>query len=224
MMDVRVATGDVESAKLLVVDLVCLFGGECVSLQADGEVQLHLRGEINGALVQTLKAVERWLEQTQTASADVSVDRHAYTVGMTATDQTSARRQPEVSEAMPTPGTAPVDERKRVATVAAKREMVRALNEQIRILAHPSGDISADQAQADFVCECPHETCFAVVAMTVTEWKAATTEPDYYITHPQHVAAGDQAVMASDRYAVARSASPEESAHCQAQAETFDRP
>jgi hypothetical protein len=80
MMDVRVATGDVESAKLLVVDLVGLFGGECVSLQGDGEVQLHLRGEINGALAQTLKAVERWLEQTQTASADVSVDRHAYTV------------------------------------------------------------------------------------------------------------------------------------------------
>ncbi len=124
---------------------------------------------------------------------------------------------------MPAPETAPVDERKRVAAVAGKREMVRALNERIRILAQPSGDTSADQAQADFVCECPQETCFAVVALTVTEWKAATTEADYYVAHPQHVAAGDQAVVASDRYAVARSASPGEWAHCQAQAGTFDR-
>lgn len=124
---------------------------------------------------------------------------------------------------MPAPETAPVDER-RVAAVAGKREMVRALNERIRILAQPSGDTSADQAQADFVCECPQETCFAVVAMTVNEWKAVTTEADYYVAHPHHVAAGDQAVVASDRYAVARSASPGEWAHCQAQAGTFDRP
>jgi hypothetical protein len=79
-MEVRVGTEDVESAKLLVIDLVGIFGGERVSLQADGEVQLHLRGEINGALVHTLKAVERWLEQTQTASADVCVDDRAYRV------------------------------------------------------------------------------------------------------------------------------------------------
>ena len=79
-MLVRVATKDVESAKLLVVDLVGLFGGEHVSLQTDGEVQLQLRGEINGALVQTLKAVERWLEQTRTASAQLSVGERSYTV------------------------------------------------------------------------------------------------------------------------------------------------
>ena len=79
-MLVRVATKDVESAKLLVVDLVGLFGGEHVSLQTDGEVQLQLRGEINGALVQTLEAIERWLEQTRTASAQLSVDERSYTV------------------------------------------------------------------------------------------------------------------------------------------------
>ena len=90
--------------------------------------------------------------------------------------------------------------------VAGKRELVRALNAQIRLLAQPSGDASADKTQVDFVCECPHETCFAVVPMTVTEWKAATGETDYYVAHPQHVAAGDQAVVASDRYAVVRSA------------------
>jgi hypothetical protein len=79
-MEVRVETKDVERAKLLVVDLVGLFGGEHVSLQPDGEVQLHLRGEVNGALAHTLKAVERWLEQTHTASAEVSVDERSYTV------------------------------------------------------------------------------------------------------------------------------------------------
>jgi hypothetical protein len=79
-MVIRVATNDVESAKLLVVDLVGLLGGECVSLQADGEVHLQLRGEVNGALVQTLEAVEHWLEQTGAASADVWVDERSYMV------------------------------------------------------------------------------------------------------------------------------------------------
>ena len=82
-MVIRVATNDVESAKLLVVDLVGLLGGECVSLQADGDVQLELRGEVNGALVQTLEAVEHWLEQTGTAVAEVKIDERSYTVEQT---------------------------------------------------------------------------------------------------------------------------------------------
>ena len=79
-MVIRVATNDVESAKLLIVDLVGLLGGESVSLQPDGEVQLQLRGEVNGALVHTLEAVEQWLERTGTASAEVSVDERSYRV------------------------------------------------------------------------------------------------------------------------------------------------
>ena len=79
-MVIRVATKDVESAKLLVVGLVGLVDGECVSLQADGEVQIQLRGEANGALVHTLEAVERWLEQTRIAAAEVWVDERPYTV------------------------------------------------------------------------------------------------------------------------------------------------
>ena len=105
-----------------------------------------------------------------------------------------------------------------MADVAGKREMARAVNERIRLLAQPSGDASADKTQADFVCECPRETCFAVVPMTVTEWKAATSEADYYVARPEHVAVGDQAVVATDRYAVARPAWPGEWAHCQAKA------
>jgi hypothetical protein len=147
---------------------------------------------------------------------------------MTTTYQTPSQQQPDVSEAgrltMPAPPEkAPADERKRVAAVAGKREMVRALNERIRILAQPSGDTSAGQTQTDFVCECPLETCFAVVPMKVAEWEAATCDTGYYVAHPQHITAGDQAVVASDRYAVVRSASPGEWAHCQAQAGTFDR-
>ena len=79
-MVIRVVTNDVESAKLLVVDLVGLLGGECVSLQADGDVELQLRGEVNGALVHTLEAVEHWLEQTGAASAEVWVDERSYRV------------------------------------------------------------------------------------------------------------------------------------------------
>lgn len=79
-MVIRVATKDAESAKPLAVDLAWLLGEECVSLQADGEVHLQLRGEGNGDLVPTLKAVERWLEETRTASAEVWVDERRYTV------------------------------------------------------------------------------------------------------------------------------------------------
>ncbi len=57
-----------------------VLGGECVALQPDGEVQLELRGEVNGALVHTLEAVEHWLERTGTASAEVWVDERSYRV------------------------------------------------------------------------------------------------------------------------------------------------
>jgi hypothetical protein len=76
---VRVATKDSESANLLVVHLARLFGGKQVSVQGDGEVQVRLP-ELNGELVQTLKAVECWLEQSGIASAEVSVNEHWYTV------------------------------------------------------------------------------------------------------------------------------------------------
>ena len=82
-MVVRVVTKDVESAKLLVVDLVRLLGEKSVSLQEDGEVALQLRGEGNGALVLTLEAVERWLEQTATDVAEVRIDERSYTVEQT---------------------------------------------------------------------------------------------------------------------------------------------
>jgi hypothetical protein len=79
MQLVRVATKDPESANLLVVHLAGLFGGEQVSVQADGEVQVRLP-EFNGELAQTLKAVECWLEQSGIASAKVSVNERSYTV------------------------------------------------------------------------------------------------------------------------------------------------
>ena len=79
-MVIRVAVRDVESAKCLVVGLVGLFGGECVSLRADGEVQLQLHEESNRALAQTLDAVEDWLEETRIGFADVWVDERPYRV------------------------------------------------------------------------------------------------------------------------------------------------
>jgi len=79
MQLVRVATKDPQNASLLVVHLAGLFGGEQVSLQADGEVQVRLP-ELNGELVKTLKAVESWLQQSGIASAEVSVNEHSYAV------------------------------------------------------------------------------------------------------------------------------------------------
>ena len=79
MQLVRVATKDPQNASLLVVHLAGLFGGEQVSLQADGEVQVRLP-ELNGELVKTLKAVECWLQQSGIASAEVSVNEHSYAV------------------------------------------------------------------------------------------------------------------------------------------------
>jgi hypothetical protein len=79
MQLVRVATKDPQSASLLVVHLVGLFGGEQVSLYPDGEVQVRLP-ELNGELVKTLTAVERWLEQSGIASAEVSVNERSFTV------------------------------------------------------------------------------------------------------------------------------------------------
>ena len=78
MQLVRVATKDPQNASLLVVHLAGLFGGEQVSLQADGEVQVRLP-ELNGELVKTLKAVECWLEQSGIASAEVTVNEHSFT-------------------------------------------------------------------------------------------------------------------------------------------------
>ena len=119
--------------------------------------------------------------------------------------------------------TATSDPERRTA-VAGKRELVRALNARIQLLAQQSGDDSADKTQVDFVCECRHETCFAVVPMTLAEWKAATSEAGYYVTHPEHLDADDQAVVASDRYAVARSAWRGERVHYEAKAGTLARP
>jgi hypothetical protein len=79
-MVIRVATKDAGSAKLLVGDVEGLLGEECVSLQPDGEVHLQLRGGGNGSLVPTLKAVERWLDETRTPSAEVWVGERSYTV------------------------------------------------------------------------------------------------------------------------------------------------
>src|SRR6478672_7189637 len=89
MQLVRVATKDPQNASLLVVHLAGLFGGEQVSLQADGEVQVQLP-ELDGELVKTLKAVECWLEQSGIASAEVSVNEHSYTVEHPERAQTSA--------------------------------------------------------------------------------------------------------------------------------------
>ena len=93
-MVIRVAVRDVETAKRLVQELVSLFGGERVSFQADGEIQVELRGESNQGLANALNAVERWLEQTRIGTARVWVDSRAYMVERPRRKR-QARRQPQ---------------------------------------------------------------------------------------------------------------------------------
>jgi hypothetical protein len=78
-MVIRVATTGVEDAKLLVAGLVGFFGGEEVSLQSDGEVQVRLNGQSGRrAMAETFASVERWLEVTGVGSTDVWVDDRQY--------------------------------------------------------------------------------------------------------------------------------------------------
>jgi hypothetical protein len=79
-MAIRVTAQDAESAKRLVAELVRVFGGECVSLKASGEIEVHPAEESNGAVIHSLEAVERWLEATEIPSAEVSVNGRSYTV------------------------------------------------------------------------------------------------------------------------------------------------
>jgi hypothetical protein len=78
-MVIRVATKDVESAKLLVSGLVGLFGGEGVSLQSDGQVHVRLNGQSGQrAMVETFASVESWLEETGIGSTKLWVDERQY--------------------------------------------------------------------------------------------------------------------------------------------------
>jgi hypothetical protein len=78
-MVIRVATEDVESAKLLVAGLGGLFGDEEVSLRSDGEVHVELNGKSGQrAMAETFASVERWLEETGIGSTDVWVDERQY--------------------------------------------------------------------------------------------------------------------------------------------------
>jgi hypothetical protein len=81
VMVIRVGVSDAESAKHLVAGLAGFLGGESVSLQADGEVQVRLRRDSRRqTIVQTLTSVERWLEDTGTSSVDVWLGERPYTL------------------------------------------------------------------------------------------------------------------------------------------------
>src|SRR5258705_13335662 len=83
-----------------------------------------------------------------------------WAVGLTTTySETSEARRP-------TPESPPADETRGMAAVARNREMGRAVNAQICLLAQPLSDISANETKGYFVCDCPDERCFAVVPMT----------------------------------------------------------
>jgi hypothetical protein len=120
-MVIRVAAQVVESAKHLVVGLVGVFGGECVSLRADGEVQLQPHEESNRALAQTLDAVEDWLEETRIGSTDVWVDERPYRVDRP-TVAISGRQRPGERRGFPRPKAAGIGSQ---TTTVERREKWR---------------------------------------------------------------------------------------------------
>jgi hypothetical protein len=98
-----------------------------------------------------------------------------------------------------------------VDTPIGKRDVVRSLNEWIRLVAQAFADLSTtDDYPVDFVCECCNETCFAVMPVPLGEWKAATAEAGYFVVRPGHVAAREVALVVTHDYAVVRLATSDE--------------
>lgn len=100
-----------------------------------------------------------------------------------------------------------------------KREIVRVVNERIRLVSEPFTHASDGRPFTDLVCKCGNESCFAVVPMTVPEWDTATIQAGYFIVRPEHLATGEQAIVSTDRYAIVRSARPGEPTHRRTEAE-----
>jgi hypothetical protein len=79
-MVIRVTAQGAEQAGLLVREFVHVFGGEHVSLDADGNVEVKPPGDVDRAIVDALDAVEHWLEAAELPSAQVWLDKHSYRV------------------------------------------------------------------------------------------------------------------------------------------------
>ena len=78
-MEMRIVVPDADSATKLADQLSVDFGFECVSLRRDRrEVDILIDREPEPAIVRILEAVERWLDQAHTGSAEMWFGERSY--------------------------------------------------------------------------------------------------------------------------------------------------
>jgi len=153
-MVIQVAAQDPERAAWLVREFVRLFGGERVSGDAGGEVEVQLE-ETNGAIEEALDAVQRWLEATQLDSAQVSVNGHSYKL----------ERAP-VPVGNGQPHTQPLGKDAR-STVRNGERFIRQVNNSVCDVLLKLGF-----EDGEFFCECDDPSCQESVVLTLREYVA----------------------------------------------------
>jgi len=78
-MEIRIAVPDASGAAALADRLVTSFGTDCVSLRGDRpEVKIRVAGEPDRTVLSVIDAVERWLDHTGFASAQMWLGQHSY--------------------------------------------------------------------------------------------------------------------------------------------------
>lgn len=50
------------------------------------------------------------------------------------------------------------------------------------------------------LCECSDEDCTEILLLTFTEWRQARSDPQRFVTLPDHIVAGATLVFKTNRY------------------------
>lgn len=83
-MDMRIVVPSAESATALAERLTVGFGPARVSVRSvrgeNREVDVHVEQELDRTVLQVLDAVERWLDQTSVAFAEMRLGERSYTL------------------------------------------------------------------------------------------------------------------------------------------------
>ena len=78
-MEIRIAVPDAGGASALADRLVTSFGTDCVSIRGDHpEVKIRVAGEPDRTVLSVIDVVERWLDQTGFAAAQMRLGEHSY--------------------------------------------------------------------------------------------------------------------------------------------------
>jgi hypothetical protein len=80
-MEMRIVVPDAASAGALAERLTVAFGADRISFWGGRrEVDIRVERESDRSVIQILDAVERWLDQTAVASAEMWLGEHSYRV------------------------------------------------------------------------------------------------------------------------------------------------